>query len=108
MPRIVNATMVREAFRQCLRRVLQLLLFSTVAFFFVYLSAISLSAWWLSSAQGALGSHLEFPYLSAYVGKRFDKADKFFVFPLPQDLAVAVRASLFSKHLLSCSNVLLK
>ena len=79
---------------QCLRRGLQLLLCCTVALFFVYLSAISLSAWWLSSAQGALGGHLNFPYLSAYVAKRFDKADKFFAFPLPQDLAVAVRAGL--------------
>lgn len=87
--------MSREAFRQCLRRVLQLLLCCTVALFFVYLSAISLSAWWLSSTQGALGRHLNSPYLSAYVAKRFDKADKFFVFPLPQDLAVAVRVSLF-------------
>lgn len=80
----------RNIFRQCLRYVLQLLLLCTVGLFFVYLSAISLNAWWLSRVQKALGKHLSFPYLSPYVAKRFDKADKYFEFPLSEDLALAV------------------
>ncbi len=79
-----------DIFRQCLRRVLQLLLLCTVGFFFVYLSAISLNAWWMSRAQASLGNHLRFPYLSESVAKRSDKADKFFDFPLSEDLALAV------------------
>ena len=74
----------------CLSVVLQLLLSCTVVLFFAYLSAISLSAWWLSHAESALGHSLRFPYLTEYVAKRFDKADKFFEVPLSEDLSLAV------------------
>ncbi len=84
----------RSVCRQCFRYVLQLLLLCTVGLFLVYLSAISLDAWWYSRAQQALGEHLNFPYLSPYVAKRFDKADKYFAFPLSEDLALAVSVSL--------------
>ena len=80
--------------RSCLSVVLQLLLSCTVVLFFAYLSAISLSAWWLSHAESALGHSLRFPYLTEYVAKRFDKADKFFEVPLSQDLSLAVSALL--------------
>ena len=85
-----------NVFRQCVRYVLQLLLLVTVGLFLVYLSAISLNAWWLSRAQELLGEHLNFPYLSPYVAKRFDKADKYFAFPLSEDLALAVSLPLFT------------
>ena len=77
-------------FRQYLRYVLQLLLLCTVGLFLVYLVAISLNAWWLSRTQELLGKHLNFPYLSPNVAQRFDKADKYFDFPLSEDLALAV------------------
>ena len=80
--------------RSCLSVVLQLLLSCTVVLFFAYLSAISLSAWWLSHAESALGHSLRFPYLTEYVAKRFDKADKFFEVPLSEDLSLAVSALL--------------
>ena len=80
----------RNAFIQFSRCILQLLLLCTSGLFLVYLSAISLDAWWLSRAQKALGEHLHFPFLSPYVAKRFDKADKYFAFPLSEDLALAV------------------
>ena len=86
----------RNICRQCFRYVLQLLLLCTVGLFLVYLSAVSLNAWWLSRAQESLGEHLNFPYLSPYVAKRFDKADKYFVFPLSEDLALAVGLPLSS------------
>ena len=78
--------------RSCLSVVLQLFLSCTVVLFFAYLSAISLSAWWLSHAESTLGHSLRFPYLSEYVAKRFDKADKFFEVPLSEDLSLAVSA----------------
>ena len=80
--------------RSCLSVVLQLLLSCTVVLFFAYLSAISLSVWWLSHAESALGHSLRFPYLTEYVAKRFDKADKFFEVPLSEDLSLAVSALL--------------
>ena len=76
--------------RSCLSFVLQLLLSCTVVLFFAYLSAISLSAWWLSHAESALGHSLRFAYLTEYVAKCFDKADKFFEVPLSEDLSLAV------------------
>ena len=85
---------VAAIIRSCLSVVLQLLLSFTVVLFIAYLSAISLSAWWLSHAESALGHSLRFPYLTEYVAKRFDKADKFFEVPLSEDLSLAVSALL--------------
>ena len=82
--------MATNTIRLCSRFVLQLLLLCTVGLFFVYLSAISLNGWWDSRAQETRGERRNFPYLSPYVAKRFDKADKYFVFPLSEDLALAV------------------
>ena len=80
----------RSAVIQFSRCVLQLLLLCTSGLFLVYLSAISLNAWWYSRAQRSLGEHLHFPFLTPTVAKRFDKADKYFAFPLSEDLALAV------------------
>jgi len=93
----------RDIFRHCLRCVLQLLLLCAVGLFFVYLSAISLNVWWMSRAQASLGRHLRFPYLSESVAKRFDKADKFFDFPLSEDLALAVSMPHFQPSVDNCA-----